>query len=92
MENFGELFFLHYIGFKYLYVEVFNYLRKEGWIKMTEWDYIEMPTSLMQTIEQKRSELVSFAIKYGLSSEKTIKSSQELDKLLNTLEKSKSFH
>ncbi|WP_247747317.1 aspartyl-phosphate phosphatase Spo0E family protein [Alkalihalobacillus sp. BA299] len=59
---------------------------------MTEWDYIEMPTSLMQTIEQKRSELVSFAIKYGLSSEKTIKSSQELDKLLNTLEKSKSFH
>ncbi|WP_216829628.1 aspartyl-phosphate phosphatase Spo0E family protein [Alkalihalobacterium elongatum] len=51
-----------------------------------------MPTSLMQTIELKRTELVNYGVKYGLSSEKTIKSSQELDQLLNTLEKTKSYH
>lgn len=54
--------------------------------------YEEMPTSLMQTIELKRNELVNYGKKYGLSSDITIKSSQELDQLLNTLEKTKNYH
>ncbi|WP_139313935.1 Spo0E family sporulation regulatory protein-aspartic acid phosphatase [Alkalihalobacterium alkalinitrilicum] len=51
-----------------------------------------MPASLMKTIELKRTELVRFGVEYGFSSEKTIKSSQELDQLLNTYEKTKKHH
>lgn len=39
---------------------------------------------LLQEIEQKRNELFNTAKRYGLSSEKTIQISQELDQLLNT--------
>ncbi|OLO26537.1 hypothetical protein BTR23_22870 [Alkalihalophilus pseudofirmus] len=59
---------------------------------MIEGGYIEMPASLMKTIELKRTELVRFGVEYGFSSEKTIKSSQELDQLLNTYEKTKKHH
>ncbi len=38
-------------------------------------------------IEKKRRELVSKTLKYGFSSEVTVKCSQELDNLLNSFEK-----
>ena len=44
-----------------------------------------MPTSLMQTIEKKRIEMIQYGMKFGLSSNETIKTSQELDSLLNML-------
>lgn len=42
---------------------------------------------LKYVIEKKRKEMVSVAIKYGISSKEAIKVSQELDILLNNLDK-----
>ncbi|WP_246939660.1 Spo0E family sporulation regulatory protein-aspartic acid phosphatase [Bacillus pinisoli] len=39
---------------------------------------------LLQQIEHKRHELFQVVAKYGLSSDKTIESSKQLDDLLNT--------
>ncbi|KPB06302.1 aspartyl-phosphate phosphatase Spo0E family protein [Bacillus sp. CHD6a] len=38
---------------------------------------------LIELIEKKRSELIDIVAKYGMSSSKTLKLSQELDTLLN---------
>ena len=38
---------------------------------------------LIELIEKKRIELIDIVAKYGLSSSKTLKLSQELDSLLN---------
>ncbi|WP_078428778.1 Spo0E family sporulation regulatory protein-aspartic acid phosphatase [Alkalihalobacterium alkalinitrilicum] len=48
-----------------------------------------MPSNLLKQIELKRNEMINIGMKYGLSSIKTIKSSQELDDLLNLLYQSK---
>lgn len=37
-------------------------------------------------IEQKRMQMLDFAKKYGFTAEITVKCSQELDKLLNSLQ------
>lgn len=44
---------------------------------------------LLESIEEKRSELVKLGLLYGLSSPVAIKESQELDKLLNNYQKIK---
>ena len=49
----------------------------------------QMPTSLMQTIELKRQELITLGTSIGLTAEKTVQCSQELDNLLNVLHKQK---
>ncbi len=41
---------------------------------------------LVGVIEKKRLEMLIFAQKYGFTSERTIKCSQELDKLLNIVQ------
>ncbi|MCM3603153.1 aspartyl-phosphate phosphatase Spo0E family protein [Robertmurraya korlensis] len=45
--------------------------------------------SLLKSIEQKRKELISVASSRGFLDDKTIKLSQELDVLINKLQKKK---
>lgn len=46
-------------------------------------EQVYMPCSLVIQIERKKVELLHIANKHGLSSNQTIKCSQDLDKLLN---------
>lgn len=39
--------------------------------------------AMEEEINEKRQEMIAIALKYGLTNEKTLKSSQELDSLLN---------
>ena len=48
-----------------------------------------MPSNLLTQIERKRKEMLKTANKHGLSSNQTIKCSQDLDKLLNKFQRSK---
>ncbi|GAE36811.1 hypothetical protein JCM9157_4031 [Halalkalibacter akibai JCM 9157] len=48
-----------------------------------------MPSNLMKNIELKRKQMIKYGNKLGLSSTKTIKTSQELDELLNQLDKNR---
>jgi hypothetical protein len=41
---------------------------------------------LMKEIEKQREEMTHLGLKYGLTDKNTVKSSQELDKLLNCLQ------
>ncbi|KAA0550026.1 aspartyl-phosphate phosphatase Spo0E family protein [Bacillus sp. BGMRC 2118] len=41
---------------------------------------------LQKEIEKQREEMTSFGLKYGLTNCQTVKSSQQLDQLLNKLE------
>ncbi|WP_081734242.1 Spo0E family sporulation regulatory protein-aspartic acid phosphatase [Halalkalibacter akibai] len=59
---------------------------------MYNFNYIEginMPSNLMKNIELKRKQMIKYGNKLGLSSTKTIKTSQELDELLNQLDKNR---
>jgi hypothetical protein len=61
---------------KFLYNDVTNW-KKEGYSTLAT------KHELMELIEKKRSELIDIVAKYGMSSSKTLKLSQELDTLLN---------